>query len=119
MKENDKIIKVCRTIKHFRELKNTTREYIAAELSMTTSGYSKIERGEVDMSLKKLFKISEVLEVEVYQLLDFDVNTIFNYSGSNVQSHGENSKMVVHSNEYLEKYVKLLEKENQRLRASK
>lgn len=92
---------------------------MSVELSMTSSGYSKIERGEVDITLKKLFKIAEVLEVEVHQLLDFDVNIIFNYLDSNVQTHNESSKMIIHTNEYLEKYVKLLEKENQRLKASK
>ena len=35
------------TIKKFRELKNITRETIAAELKMSLSNYSKIERGEI------------------------------------------------------------------------
>ena len=37
---------ISSNIKKFRELKSLTREYLASELDMSVSGYSKIERGE-------------------------------------------------------------------------
>ena len=42
---------VYKNIKKIRELKNLTREYVADELQMSTSGYGKIERGEVDLTV--------------------------------------------------------------------
>lgn len=51
-------------IKKVRELKNLTQEFVAAELGMTQSAYSKIETGENDLSFKKLSQIAEVLGVQ-------------------------------------------------------
>jgi len=65
-------------IKKIREIKNLTREYVAAELQMSTSGYGKIERGEIDLTISKLYKIAAVFGITVTELLFFDVNKIFN-----------------------------------------
>ncbi|MCC5916075.1 MAG: helix-turn-helix transcriptional regulator [Cryomorphaceae bacterium] len=46
--------RIGRNIKQIRELKNFTQEHFAKKLGMTTSGYSKIERGEVIISIEKL-----------------------------------------------------------------
>jgi len=69
--------KVYRNIKKIRELKNLTREYVAAELAMSTSGYGKIERGEVDITVTKLIRLAAILEVSVSFILNFDINGIF------------------------------------------
>ena len=71
-------------IKKFRELKNITREEFADKIEMSVSGYSKIERGEVDLTLTKLYKIAEILEVEVSQILNFDASQIFNVSNNKI-----------------------------------
>jgi transcriptional regulator with XRE-family HTH domain len=70
-------LKVYRNIKKIRELKNFTREYVAAELAMSTSGYGKIERGEVDITVTKLIRLAAILEVSVSFILNFDINGIF------------------------------------------
>lgn len=106
------------TIRHFRELKNITREQLADALEITVSGYGKIERGEVDLSLSKLYKIAEVLGVEVAQILNFKVSNVFNVSNNQIaQVSAENPIMNINNNEYLEKYVKLLEAEIARLKS--
>ena len=69
---------VYKNIKLIRELKNFTREYVAAELNMSTSGYGKIERGEVDLTLTKLEKIASVLNVSLEFIFKFDVSVLFN-----------------------------------------
>ncbi len=71
-------------IKKFRELKSFTREMMADKLEMSVSGYSKLERGEVDLTLTKLYKIADLLEVSVSQILKFDASQIFNVSHNNV-----------------------------------
>ena len=67
-------------IKKFRELKNMTREDLADRLEMSLSGYSKLERGEVELTVNKLYRIAEILEISVSQILNFDASQIFNVS---------------------------------------
>lgn len=69
---------VYENIRKIRELKNLTREFVAAELKMSTSGYGKIERGDVDLTVSKLIEISKVLEVSIEFIFKFDVSIFFN-----------------------------------------
>jgi transcriptional regulator with XRE-family HTH domain len=70
--------KIYINIKKIRELKNFTRDFVADELEMSTSGYGKIERGEVDLTISKLLKIAKVLSVDVNFIFKFDVRKFFN-----------------------------------------
>ena len=115
IKETDIIIS---NIKKFRELKNITREQIADELELSASGYSKIERGEIELSVTRLIQIANVLDIEVSKIMNFDVTTIFNISNNT----GMNGQVKVDNytnskDEYLDKYVKLLELENESLKS--
>lgn len=65
-------------IRKIRELKNLTREYVAEEVKMSTSGYGKIERGEVDLTVSKLIEISKALDVSIEFIFKFDVSVFFN-----------------------------------------
>jgi transcriptional regulator with XRE-family HTH domain len=100
-------------IKKFRELKPMTREAMAADLGMSVSGYSKLERGEVDLTISKIRKITEILGVSIEQLLNFDVSQIFNVSNNNqVQGLGAHADtMNFFGDDYKEKYIKMLEVE--------
>lgn len=72
--------KVYLNIRKIRELKNFTREYVAGELNMSMSGYGKIERGEVDLTVNKLLEIANVLNVSIEFIFRFDVAVFFNES---------------------------------------
>ena len=65
-------------IKHIRELKNFTQEYMASQLSLTTRAYSKIETGETQLTINRLNEISKILGVKPLEILDFDEKQIFN-----------------------------------------
>jgi len=105
--------KVYENIKKFRELKSLTRDVIASELGMSLSGYSKVERGEVDLTISKLRKISTILGVSLEQLLNFDSNQVFNFSNNhNVQGVGSQAEVInFYNDEYKDKYIKSLERE--------
>ena len=103
-------------IKKFRELKDITREHIASELEMSVSGYSKLERGEVETTLSKLYRIAEVLEVSVAQILNFDVNRVFNISHNENVNGVEVLEQHIGGDVYLKKYVQKLEEEVRELR---
>lgn len=103
-------------IKKFRELKNMTRDEIADKLEMSVSGYSKLERGEVDLTLSKLYRIAEILEVSVSQILNFDASQIFNINNNHVVNGIEVAKQINnYKDEYKDKYIKILEAEVERL----
>lgn len=88
-------------IKKVRELRNFTQQYMAEKLEMTTAGYSKIERDEVSVTFDKLEKISQILNIKLSNLIDFNENAFFqnatfhgNYNG--IINHGE-----ININEFL------------------
>lgn len=64
-------------IRRIRELMGLTREHVASELNMSPSGYGKIERGEVDLTISRLLDISKVLNVTTTSLLFLDVEDLF------------------------------------------
>lgn len=105
-------------IKKFRELKSITREFMAGELGMSLSGYSKLERGEVDITLSKIQKIAQILNVSLEQILNFDASQIFNVSNNQqVQGLGSSADVInFYEDDYKEKYIKMLERELERLR---
>lgn len=60
------------SIKSIRELKNYTQEYMAEAMGITQAGYSKIEKGKTGLSLTKLEKIAQILNVSIESILTFD-----------------------------------------------
>lgn len=102
-------------IKKFRELKNITRETLADQLEMILYGYSKLERGEVGLTVTKMHRIAKLLEVSVSQILNFDDSQIFNVRDHSVLKIGINSQ----ESNYQVKYIKLLEEALERLKDEK
>lgn len=104
-------------IKKFRELKNIPREEFADQLEMSLSGYSKLERGEVELTVTKMYRIAELLEVSVSQILNFDASQIFNVSNNQIVNGVEVKEQTNnYQDEYKDKYIKLLEAELERLK---
>jgi len=108
-------------IKKFRELKNITREQMAADLEMSVSGYSKIERGEIDLTISRIQQIAQILNIDISQILNFDATQIFNVSHNNlVQGLGAKAEnMHFYTDDYREKYIKMLEAEIERLKSER
>lgn len=69
-------------IKNIRIQKNLTQESLAEKLYMTPAGYGKIERGDTDLTIKKLEQICEVLEISVFHIITLDETNIFNVTHS-------------------------------------
>jgi transcriptional regulator with XRE-family HTH domain len=75
-------MKVGNKIKKIRELKNYTQEYMANELSMSISNYSKIERDEISITLDRLDEIATILKMKFQDILAFDEKNVFNFINS-------------------------------------
>lgn len=114
--END--LNIGENIKKFRELKGITREQMAADLGLSLSGYGKIERNEVDLTISRIQQIAQILQVEISQILNFDVSQIFNFNNPHyVQGAGAKAEnMHFHTDEFKDKYIKVLEVDNTRLK---
>ncbi len=69
---------IAKNIKKFRELRNFSQKYMAEKLDITQQNYSKMESGEVDFPVSRLFTIAEILSVRVIDMLSFDEKVIFN-----------------------------------------
>ena len=106
-------------IKRFRELKNISRQQMADDLDLSLSGYAKLERGEIDITISRVNQIASLLGVDVSQLFNCDASQIFNLNNNQlVQGVGTKANTVhYHTDEYLVKYVKVLEQEVERLKS--
>ena len=63
-------------IKFIRLSKNLTQGYIADELEIDVANYSRLERGETGITIDRLKKITELLEVDLQDLFQEDKNNI-------------------------------------------
>jgi transcriptional regulator with XRE-family HTH domain len=117
-KNSDRVKAAIINVKRFRELKDLTREQMAADLNLSLSGYSKLERGEIEMTLNRLYEIADVLEVDISQILNFDAKYIFNISNSQgVQGFDKGGNYHFHTQDvYREKYIEKLEEEIRNLK---
>jgi len=105
-------------IKKFRELKEITREQMASDLGLSVSGYAKLERGEIDVTLSRLHDIAEILQIGVSQILNFSSQNIFNITtsqGMHGHDHGGHYYFQ-QKDDYREKYIGMLEQEVERLK---
>lgn len=96
-------------LRKFRELKNITRERMASELNLSLSGYGKIERDEVQLTVARIKQISDILEIDSSQLFmdlskflepDFSLTPVPNLNNESVK----------------DRYISFLEKEVERLK---
>lgn len=112
--KHNKILQTAiQNIRKFRELKDITREQMASDLNLSLSGYSKLERGEIEITLKRLCEISDILDIELSQLLNFNPQTIFNITNSQgVQGYDQGGNYHFHTEDrFREKYIQLLEQQ--------
>ena len=70
--------KIIEKIKDIRSNKGYSHEYMAFELGISQVAYSKLEKLETKLSVERLYKIAEILEVKVGEILDIAPNNQFN-----------------------------------------
>jgi transcriptional regulator with XRE-family HTH domain len=70
-------MEVHEKIRFLRESKDWSQEDMAEKLSMSVSGYSKIERGETKVAVSKLKKIAEIFEVDVIELMSVGEKNVY------------------------------------------
>ena len=95
-------------IKHVRELRNYTQEFMDDMLQISQSTYARYEKESGDLTISKLQKIVDILEVKIEDLINFNDQFIFNIARKSTTGY-----IVNHINENEKKLyedkIKLLE----------
>ena len=76
---------VASNIRKIREFRNYTQDYLAAKLSISQNAYSKMELGYSNISISKLVRIAEILEIDISNLVKSNADDM-------VQLHTEDQK---------------------------
>ena len=105
MKIHDKL----RTV---REQNKLSQEEVAEQLSMSPSGYAKIERGETKLHLDKLEKIAQIFHIDVVDLINNDKNicVLINENSSSSSNYYNSDNELILENEKLKLSLSFQEK---------
>jgi transcriptional regulator with XRE-family HTH domain len=108
-------------IRKLREIQDLTQEYMATQLGISQAAYSKIERGESDITFSSLKRIACALGVDVPSLLTFDTGMVIHKVNEH-QNGGQagfviNQGLADKERELYERKIKYLEDEIAFLRA--
>jgi len=101
-------------IRKVRELKGYSQAYIATELGISQSAYCQIEKDDKNLTIDRIQKVSNILDIDPMELINFNEQQIFNNCkngnfGTNINSnyyaYSENERMLY------EKSIDRLERE--------
>ena len=59
---NEELLSELRSI---RRSKDYSQEYMAAAMNISQNSYSRLESGQTEMTISRLLKISEILDIEL------------------------------------------------------
>ena len=81
---------VLENLKRIRKQKGYSHEYIAQELDISQAAYSKLEKNETKLTVDRLFRLAEILETAITDLLGVNTNIEYNQSilDSPISHHG-------------------------------
>ena len=98
-------------IRRIRREKDFSQEYMAEMLGLSQSQYSRIENNECSIDLEKTKKISELLDINPLDIIDFSDRQAFfhcNQSG-NIETINNTSEFDNERNSYLSQIKELKE----------
>lgn len=87
-------MKIHEKLRIIRMFKGYSQEEMAEKLSYSLSGYTKIERGETDLSVNKLENIAELMGIDLRKLLSVDEGNMFNVAEN--CTHGNLANNLTH-----------------------
>lgn len=74
-------------IRRFREMKNYSQKYVAAQMGISQNAYSKIENNLTQLTVHHVKQLSEILQVPITDLLkdEFEIHKPLFMNGKSVQ----------------------------------
>ncbi len=73
---------IMENIKNIRKQKGYSHEYIAHELEISQVAYSKLEKNETKLTVERLYKLANILETPVTDLLEVKANNVFHQNNN-------------------------------------
>jgi transcriptional regulator with XRE-family HTH domain len=67
-------------IRKIREQNGICQEAVAAAIGLSVQSYSKLERGETQLSVERLYNIAAFLKMPIPEILGFEMQQVFNNS---------------------------------------
>lgn len=61
--------KIGEKIRIQRVIKSYSQEYMAFHLDISQAAYSKVERDETEITLKRVYEIADILEISAFELM--------------------------------------------------
>ena len=61
---------MCRRLKHLRDSSGYTQKSVADYLCISQAAYSRLEKGEIEISLTKLLVLSELYRLPVARMME-------------------------------------------------
>ena len=105
--------KIGDRIKRLRESRNYSQDYVSSKLGISQKAYSKIENNETKLNLDHLYRLSEVLETPVGEIIDPNAKAIYNHFQT---VHGEGFVLNKYTSEKIvELYEKLLKSKDEEI----
>ena len=111
--ERSTIDNVIRKIASARMKRGLSYENLADDLSISTAAYRKIETGETKLTVERLFRISEILNTSLSDLLEIG-NDVFQQTNNN-SATGYQQKIENFYQENKEVYEKLLKSKDEQI----
>lgn len=61
---------MCRRLKHLRDQSGYTQKSVADYLSISQAAYSRLEKGEIEISLSKILALGDLYRLSVSKMMD-------------------------------------------------
>jgi len=95
--------------------KGYTLDNMAHELDLTQASYRKIENGETNLTVERLFQISGILDVSLSELLDMGNTIVQQTNNDNVIGYQYQPKFENFYQESKEVYERLLQSKEEQI----
>lgn len=109
-------------IKKYRELQNYTQSYMSNQLDISQNTYSKIENGQIKLTVERLQRIAEVLNIPMEEFLKnerqsitFNNSSVDKFNGYIETIQEGNKKLMQSTINSLKDEIVHLRKENSQL----
>ena len=98
--------KIINKIREIRKDRGYSHEYMAHLLDINQVAYSKIEKNETKLTVERLFKIAEILEAKIEDILDIKADKVYKQDlKDNSIGHQEIQNMYQDNKEVYEKLI--------------
>ncbi len=103
-------------IKRRRNEMQYSQEYMASQLEISQPAYANLENGETKLNTDRLAKIADILKIDMIDLLEGNTTiNNFNNNADHTYSVGIVENLYQDNKEYIEKIIKQLEIDKERL----